>query len=116
MIKLPIILASVIAAVPCYAQDVRVFSGDQEHVYGPGGQLVDGPEPRAKNERARQVLREKGFISPASQQSLSIQQSGPSQVPNSWWSNDAARLQPPKSWWNNNGYEPPKSAWSARTL
>jgi hypothetical protein len=112
MIKLPIILATVIAAVPCYAQDVRVFSGDQEHVYGPGGQLVDGPEPRAKNERARQLLSEKGFIRPASQQSLSIQQSGPSQVPNSWWSNDAARLQPPKSWWNNNGYEPPKSAWS----
>jgi hypothetical protein len=47
MIKLPIILAAtVIAAVPCYAQDVRVFSGDQEHVYGPGGQLVDGPELR----------------------------------------------------------------------
>ena len=39
MIKLPIILATVIAAMPCYAQDVRVFSGDQEHVYGPGGSL-----------------------------------------------------------------------------
>jgi hypothetical protein len=111
MIKLPIILATVIAAVHCYAQDVRVFSGDQEHVYGPGGQLVDGPQLRAKNERAHEMLSEKGFIRPAEQQSLSIQQRGPSQVPNSWWS-DAARLQPPKSWWNNNGYEPPKSAWS----
>jgi len=112
MIKLPIILASVIAAVPCHAQDVRVFSGSQEHVYGPGGQLVDSPELRAKNERARQMLSEKRFIGPAEQQSFSIQQSNPSQVPNSWWSNDAARLQPPTSWWNNNGYEPPKSAWS----
>jgi hypothetical protein len=108
MIKLPIVLASVIAAVPCYAQDVRVFSGSQEHVYGPGGQLVDSPELRAKNERARQMLSEKRLIGPAEQQSLSIQQSNPSQVPNSWWSNDAARLQPPTSWWNNNGYEPPR--------
>jgi hypothetical protein len=109
MIKLPIILATVTVAVPCYAQDVRVFSGSQEHVYGPGGQLVDSPELRAKNERARQVQAKKG---PAAQQSLSIQQGNPSQVPNSWWSNDAARLQPPKSWWNNNGYKPPESAWS----
>ena len=113
MIKLPIILAvTVIAAVPCYAQDVRVFNGDQEHVYGPGGKLVDGPGLRAKNERARQMLSEKGFIRPAEQQSFSIQQSSPSQVPNSWWSNDAARLQPPQSWWNSNAYQPPKSAWS----
>ena len=109
MIKLPIILATVIAAAPCYAQDVRVFRGGQEHVYGPGGQLVDSPELRAKNERARQMPAKKR---PVEQQSLSIQQSNPSQVPNSWWSNDAARLQPPKSWWNNNGYKPPQSTWS----
>ena len=109
MIKLPMILAIVVAAAPCYAQDVRVFSGSQEHVYGPGGQLVDSPGLRAKNERSRRMQAKK---EPPAQQSLSIQQSNPSQVPNSWWSNDAARLQPPKSWWNNNGYEPPKSAWS----
>jgi hypothetical protein len=109
MIKLPIILAIATVAVPCYAQDVRVFSGSQEHVYGPGGQLVDSPGLRAKNERARQMQAKK---EPAAKQSLSIQQSNPSQVPNSWWSNDAARLQPPKSSWNNNGYKPPESAWS----
>ena len=109
MIKLPIILAIVTVAVPCYAQDVRVFSGCQEHVYGPGGQLVDSPELRAKNQRARQMQAKKG---PAEQRSLQIQQSNPSQVPNSWWSNDAARVQLPKSWWNRNGYKPPKSAWT----
>ena len=111
MIKLPIILATLVAAVPCCAQNVRVLSGDQEHVYGPGGQLVDSPELRAKNERA-QMRREKEATGPAEQKNLSIRQSRPSQVPNSWWSNDAARRQPPKSWWNNNGYQPPKSAWS----
>jgi len=92
--------------------DVRVFNGSQESVYGPGGKLLDSPELRAKNERARQMLAKKPLNRPTEQQSLSIQQNNPSRVPNSWWSNDAARLQPPKSWWNNNGYKPPESAWS----
>jgi hypothetical protein len=113
MIKLPMILAIVVAAAPCYAQDVRVFSGSEESVYGPGGRLVDSPELRAKNERARKMRRgEEGLTRAAEQQRLSIQQTGPGRMPNSSWSNDAARLQAPKSWWNNNGYEPPKSAWS----
>ena len=112
MTKLLIILATVFAATPCCAQDVRVFSGIQEHVYGLGGQILDSPELRAKNERAGQVLAKKGFTRPTEQQSLSIQRTNPSRVPNSRWSNDAARLQPPKSWWNDNGYKPPESAWS----
>ena len=111
MIKLPVILATVFAALPCYAQDVRVFSGSQENVYGPGGKLLNSPELRAKNERARQMLR-KPLNRPTEQQSLSIQQNNPTRVPNSWWSNDAARLQPPKSWWNNNGCKPRESAWT----
>jgi hypothetical protein len=111
MIKMPILVAAVIAAVPCNAQDVRVFGGGQEHVYGPGGQVLDSPELRAKNERARQMRSEQGLPRPE-QQRFSIQQSGPSRVPNSWWSNDAAGRQPPQSWWNENGYQPPKSAWS----
>ena len=60
MIKVPVVLAAVIAAVPCNAQDVRVFNGGQEHVYGPGGQILDSPEHRAKNERARQMRNEQG--------------------------------------------------------
>ena len=99
MIKLPVILASVIAAVPCHAQDVRVFSGSQEHVYGPGGQLVDSPELRAKNERARQMY-EQDLAKPE-QQRVPIQQNGA-----------AAQHQAPKSWWDRNGYKPPKSAWT----
>jgi hypothetical protein len=95
MIKLPIILASVIAAVPCYAQDVRVFSGGEEHVYGPGGQLVRQSGTSGKQRAGSPDAR---FARPAAPQGLSIQQSGPSQAP--------------KSWWNNNGYQPPKSAWS----
>jgi predicted secreted Zn-dependent protease len=44
-------------AVPAYAQ-VRVITGDIEHFYGHGGQLLDDAELRARNERierARQI-------------------------------------------------------------
>ena len=114
MIKVLIILAAAVAAVPCNAQDVRVFSGGGiEHVYGPGGQVLDSPQLREKNQRAkRQMRNEERGAGPVEQQRLSIQQSAPRRVPDSWWSNDAARRQPPQSSWNNNGYQPPKSAWS----
>jgi len=110
MIGVLIILAAVVAAVPCYAQEVRVFSGGGiEHVYGPGGEVLDSPQLRAKNQRATSQMRERGAVE---QQRLSIQQSSSSRAPDSWRSYDAERRQTPKSWWNNNGYEPPKSAWS----
>ena len=37
-------------AAPAYAQ-VRVVTGDIEHIYGPGGQLLDDDALRARNER-----------------------------------------------------------------
>jgi hypothetical protein len=97
-------------AAPSYAQ-VKVITGDVEHVYGPRGKVLDDPQLKAKNQRARRQTPSAG---PVEQQRLSVQQSGPSRVPNSWWSNDAARRQAPKSWWNNNGYQPPTSAWSSQ--
>ena len=103
MIKLPIILATVVAAVPCYAQDVRVFSGGEEHVYGPGGRLV-----RQSGTSGKERAPDAQFARPAEQQSLSIQQSRPTQGPKGSWSNYRA----PNSWWNSNGYQPPKSAWT----
>jgi hypothetical protein len=109
-----LIVAAMGLAAPSFAQ-VRVISGDVEHVYGPGGEILDSPELMAKNQRARRQMRsEERVAGPVEQQRLSIQQSGPSRTPDSWWSNDAARRQPPKSWWNNNGYQPPKSAWSSQ--
>jgi hypothetical protein len=105
MIKMPIILATVVATVPCFAQNVRVFSGGEEHVYGPGGQLVQQSGTSGK-ERAGSP--DAQFTRPAEQQRLSIQQSGPSRAPIDSWSNYRA----PNSWWNSNGYQPPKSAWS----
>jgi F0F1-type ATP synthase epsilon subunit len=45
------------AAAPAYPQ-VRVITGDTEHIYGPGGQVLDDAALRAQNEqaeRARQI-------------------------------------------------------------
>ena len=52
MIKVLVISVAVVAAVPCYAQEVRVISGDIEHVYGPGGQILDDADLQARNQRA----------------------------------------------------------------
>jgi len=94
-------------AAPSYGH-VKVITGGVEHVYGPGGEILDSPELRAKNQRAkRQTRDEERPAGPPEQQRLSVWQNGPSRAPNSWW-----RYQPPKSWWNNNGYTPPESAWT----
>jgi hypothetical protein len=89
-----LIVAAMGLAAPSYAQ-VKVITGDVEHVYGPRGEILDSPELVAKNKRAkRQMRREERVAGPVEQQRLSIQQSGPSRVPDSWWSDDAARRQP----------------------
>ena len=39
-------------APPSVAQQVRVITGDIEHIYGPRGEVLDDAELRARNERA----------------------------------------------------------------
>jgi hypothetical protein len=49
------------AAAPSYAQ-VRVITGDVEHIYGTGGQILDDDALRARNEQAermRQIERDR---------------------------------------------------------
>ena len=114
MLRAIVIATAIGLAAPSYAQ-VRIITGDVEHVYGPQGEILDSPQLRAKNQRAKRQMRsDERVAGPVEQQRLSVQQSGPRRVPDSWWSDDAARRQPPKSWWNNNSYEPPKSAWSSQ--
>ena len=48
-----LIVAAMGLSAPVYAQSVRVITGDIEHVYGPGGQLLDDDALRARNERAK---------------------------------------------------------------
>jgi hypothetical protein len=59
--RAPLIAAAILAMTPSatFAQ-VRVITGDIEHYYGPGGQLLDDAELRARNERAESLrLRER---------------------------------------------------------
>lgn len=37
---------------PSFAQQVRVISGDIEHIYGPDAQLLDDADLQARNQRA----------------------------------------------------------------
>jgi len=50
-----LIVAAIGLATPAYAQSVRVISGDIEHIYGPGGQLLDDDALRARNEHAERA-------------------------------------------------------------
>jgi len=105
MLRAMIAATAIGLATSSFAQ-VRVITGDTERTYGPGGEILHSRQLKPKNQRSDSQL-----PGAAAEQPLSIQQSGPRRVPNSWWSDDAYRRQPPKSWWNNNGYQPPKSAW-----
>ncbi len=99
MLKVIAVLAAIVAATSSYAQEVRVFSGDIEHVYGPGGQFRDSPELRAKNRRAERQMRDEQEDEPNLDQQRTITvETSRSQTPGSWW-NQVPR-QPPKSWWS----------------
>lgn len=53
MLRAIFIAACLVAASPSIAkQQVRVIAGDIEHIYGPGGELLDDTELYARNERA----------------------------------------------------------------
>src|SRR4051794_40839306 len=41
-----------LAGTPCLAQEVRVITGDIEHVVGPGGKVLDDADLQARNQRA----------------------------------------------------------------
>jgi hypothetical protein len=100
MLKAIAISAAIVAATPSWAQEVRVFNGGIEHVYGRGGQLLDSPELRARNERAERQMREEQQYDDLSnydrQGSVSVEPSS-GQTPRSWWSEN--NYQPPQSWW-----------------
>ena len=52
MLRTIFITACLVAASPSVAQQVRVITGDIEHTYGPGGEVLDDAELRARNQRA----------------------------------------------------------------
>ena len=52
MMRAVLIATSLAVAMPCFAEEVRVISGNIEHVYGPGAQLRDDADLQARNQRA----------------------------------------------------------------
>jgi hypothetical protein len=112
MLKAVAILASIIAATPSWAQEVRVICGGTEHIYGPGGQVLDSPELRAMNERAerRMAQRAMGPVRFRSANNCPVQTSC-WQTPRSWW--NEVPHQAPTSWWSDPAHQnPPKSVYS----
>ena len=66
MLRAIVIATAIGLAAPSYAQ-VRVITGDVEHIYGPGGEILDSPQLRAKNQRAKSQMRsEQRALSPSS--------------------------------------------------
>ena len=59
MLSAVLIATCLAVAMPCFAQQVRVINGDFEHVYGPGGELLDNADLQARNQRARELQAEK---------------------------------------------------------
>ena len=113
MLKPIAILASIAATAPSYAQGVRVFNGATEHIYGPGGQVLDSPELRAKNERAERRMRNEQWDRSGSDQQRTTLQTSRRQAPRSWW--NEVPQQRPASWWADPSHQnPPKSSWDDR--
>ena len=52
MLRAALVALSLAVAMPCFAQQVRVISGEIEHVYGPGGKVLDDGDLQARNLRA----------------------------------------------------------------
>ena len=50
MLRATFITACLVAASPSVAQQVRVITGDIEHTYGPGGEVLDDAELRARDQ------------------------------------------------------------------
>ena len=51
MFRTVLFATSLAVATPCFAE-VRVITGDVEHVYGPGGKVLDDADLQARNQRA----------------------------------------------------------------
>jgi hypothetical protein len=58
MFRTTLVAVAIAMAAPAYAQ-VKVITGGIEHVYGPGGQLLDDDALKARNERAEKELQVK---------------------------------------------------------
>jgi hypothetical protein len=60
MLRAFFVAAVMVVAVPAFAQ-VRVITGDVEHIYGPGGQVIDSRALQEQNARAEERMRRERY-------------------------------------------------------
>jgi len=56
MLRAVLIATSLALSSSSFAQQVRVISGDIEHVYGRGGEVLDDADLQARNQRASEQI------------------------------------------------------------
>ena len=56
MLRAVLIATSLVLASSSFAQQVRVIGGNIEHVYGPGGELLDDTDLQTRNQRASERM------------------------------------------------------------
>jgi hypothetical protein len=76
MFRTTLVALAIAVAAPVHAQ-VRVITGDIEHIYGPGGQLLDDEALQRQNERresARMEMQREREITRRQEQLLAAEQ------------------------------------------
>ena len=76
MFRTTLVALAIAVAAPVHAQ-VRVITGDIEHIYGPGGQLLDDEALQRQNERresARMEMQREREITRRQEQLLAAKQ------------------------------------------
>jgi hypothetical protein len=56
MLRAVLIATSLVLSSSSFAQQVRVIGGNIEHVYGPGGELLDDADLQTRNQRASERM------------------------------------------------------------
>ena len=98
MLRAVLIATSLALSSSSFAQQVRVISGDIEHVYGRGGEVLDDADLQARNQRARERMQAEQQLAI---QRLKLQQAALAYGPNY---SDTSMLDPYGGGWVGGGF------------
>jgi hypothetical protein len=108
MMRAVLIATSLAVAMPCFAQQVRVINGDFEHVYGPGGELLDNADLQGRNQRAwehmqaeRQLAIERRKVD-VEMERLKLQEAALAYAPATY--SDTPMWDSNGGWWDGGGF------------
>jgi hypothetical protein len=112
MLKAIFVAAFLVAAVPCFAQQVRVITEGQRARQAELGQQAWNVQKWWCPDYSCQQLPTSAWSKPGAYQPPKSAWDGVYQPPTSWWRSSNA-YQPPKSVWSEPGvYQPPQSWWA----